>query len=93
MIDGQTVINIPNRHPRVFKNLNLFAGSGFAPSAVGTITRDNHAENRVFTKRLYDQKLLFGGCRACFGDLETIFEKFKNFIFRSKIYDFLIIFS
>ena len=57
------------------------------------MSRDNHAENRVFRKRLHDQKLLFGGCRACFGDLETAFKKFKNFIFRFKIYDFLVIFS
>ena len=54
-----------------------------------SITRDRHAENRVFIKRLYGQKLSFGGCKACFSDLETIFQKFKNFNFRSKIYDFL----
>ena len=51
------------------------------------------AENRVFTKRLYDQKLLLGGCRACFSDLETVFKKCKNFILRLEIYDFTEFFS
>ena len=52
------------------------------------ITRDARAENRVFIKRLDDQKLLFSGCRACFSDLETAFKKFPKIIFRPKIYDF-----
>ena len=51
MIDGQTVINIPNRHPRVFDNLNLFAGSGFAPSAVGTITNFTITSEECFLKK------------------------------------------
>ena len=36
-IDGATRINIRNRYPRVFKNLNLFAGNHWHPSAHGTI--------------------------------------------------------
>ena len=40
------------------------------------MSRDRHAENRVFRKRLYDQKLFIGGCRACFSDLETALKKF-----------------
>ena len=57
------------------------------------MNRDASAENRVFRKRFYNQKLLFGGCRACFSDLETVFKKFENFIFRPEIYDFTVIFS
>ena len=37
-----------------------------------------HAENRVFRKWSCDPKLLIGGCRACFGDLESILKILKN---------------
>ena len=60
MIDGQTVINIPNRHPRVFKNLNLFAGSGFAPSAVGTITNFTITSEECFLKKdVFESSTIF----------------------------------
>ena len=36
-INGSTRINIRNRYPRVFKNLNLFAGNHWHPSANGNI--------------------------------------------------------
>ena len=55
--------------------------------------RDANAENRVFRKRFFGQKLLFGGCRARFSDLEKHFKKDKKNFFRSKIYDFLVNFS
>ena len=48
-------------------------------------------ENAVFRKRLHDRKLLFGCCRAWFENLEIHFENIENHIFRSKIYDFLVI--
>ena len=51
MIDGRTVINISNRHPRVFKNLNLFAGSEFTPNAVGAITNFTITSEECFLKK------------------------------------------
>ena len=49
MIDGQTVINIPNRHPRVFENLNVFAG--ITTSAVGTMTNFTITSDECFLKK------------------------------------------
>ena len=55
--------------------------------------RDASAENRVFTKSQYDQKLLIGGCRACLGDLEKMLLKIENAILRPQIVDFRVFFS
>ena len=56
------------------------------------MARDHNAENRIFRKRLYAQKLLFGGCRAWFSGLETIWKNLKNFRFWLEIYDFVVFF-
>ena len=57
------------------------------------VPRDNHAETRVFTKRSCGPKLLIGGCRACFGGLETILEIIKNPSLWSEIVDLRLFFS
>ena len=50
----------------LFKILLLFA------EKIRSLVRDTRAKNRVLWKSLCDQKILIGGCRACFSDLSQI---------------------
>ena len=55
--------------------------------------RDNNAEGIVFRKRFNKQETFSGGERTSKSILKTYLGNLEKNIFRSKIYDFVVIFS
>ena len=60
---------------------------------VNTLPRDNNAEGIVFRKRYNKQETFSGGWKTLKINLKTYFRNLENFIFCSKINDFVVIFS
>ena len=49
-IDGSQKINVPNRYPRVFKKLDLFAGNHWDENAIGNMTNFIITSEDCFTR-------------------------------------------